>query len=925
MLTLVYFALRHGDLSSLLRALGHGDTLFHDFKAFFLPMGEAFWSDARSERPFVYGPLAGFGFACLAWLPSDVATACWAVATIAATIGLALVPRLAWPKVATTHALGVFALTIGAYPALHNLRFGQVSALLCLLSIGAGWAQHTGHSRRAGILLGLATSLKFYPALLALGFFVARDRKALTWFAGTSVVGLVVFPAALLGSSGVYGFYEHIYAEISSRFGSGISDPNSQGLSSFLHRFGHHHALLWLVDYETYIRAPIVVSWLGLCVWIIARKNPRQRPLEGWTGLLLATPLVVATSWPHYFMYLPFCAFVVWQVLEASDAGRRSALVGRVLLLVGVLLVWMPTFDFVADRIVYVRNALVLFANFCVMAALVLAQFGVARPAGSIRVESPRFGIPAWSLAFVGVVAVQVLAHIHSEPYDDAYFFVRFARNFVDGHGFCWNPIDGPVYGNTSQMFQALVAGIHAVFGDYTVVATRVLSGLALVITLAHMLPPGASAQRVAPLMLTFSSPMLLAPLNSGMETSLTACALLPLARFAAIERSPSPRRLRLVAALGVVLFTLRPDTLILSAGVLAFAPSKSLRERIIALAWLAAGVSMVMGTCTLYYGTPLPTAFFLKNTSTTLYGPHFLELSRVEKVNHVGFAALHFAPLIYLGLGAQARCRTLILRVGLPAAVFCAYHIFATTEVMGMHARYYLPALVFVAGALAADANSPVETGHRGRDMVFLGIWCGALLTAFLLGRLPDESGWPVGRTPPWHYAAMALGWIGYFVARERQHPFVLSAALCGIALTLAIENPMPRLRGVPTDDDYVGQSKRHVRSYRGLDQLQRCLGSQVHVYHSEIGTIGMQLREARITDLGGIMSPRLIHDHAGFESMCREDRPDAIFLPHRNYRAFNAEIAGGECIRGYRKVMHHSSSPLYVRADHWDAFHCD
>jgi hypothetical protein len=51
--------------------------------------------------------------------------------------------------------------------------------------------------------------------------------------------------------------------------------------------------------------------------------------------------------------------------------------------------------------------------------------------------------------------------------------------------------------------------------------------------------------------------------------------------------------------------------------------------------------------------------------------------------------------------------------------------------------------------------------------------------------------------------------------------------------------------------------------------------------------------------------------------------DRPPAIFLPHKNYRDLNEEIAQSHCLGGYRRVVERSSSALYVRRDLYPRFH--
>ncbi|HVR18457.1 MAG TPA: hypothetical protein VMS65_02130, partial [Polyangiaceae bacterium] len=92
--------------------------------------------------------------------------------------------------------------------------------------------------------------------------------------------------------------------------------------------------------------------------------------------------------------------------------------------------------------------------------------------------------------------------------------------------------------------------------------------------------------------------------------------------------------------------------------------------------------------------------------------------------------------------------------------------------------------------------------------------------------------------------------------------------------------------------------------------------------LYHSEIGVPGLVLPHARIVDLAGLMSRSIALDRPRFDAYCSRDRPEVVFLPHRNYAEQNREIAASACLRGYTRVIGRSSSPLYVRNDLAAAF---
>jgi hypothetical protein len=112
----------------------------------------------------------------------------------------------------------------------------------------------------------------------------------------------------------------------------------------------------------------------------------------------------------------------------------------------------------------------------------------------------------------------------------------------------------------------------------------------------------------------------------------------------------------------------------------------------------------------------------------------------------------------------------------------------------------------------------------------------------------------------------------------------------------------------------------KRHVSevtSFRGIYEVKRCLPDLQHVYHSEVGVVGLIFPDARVVDLAGLQSLGAGTSQGDFQARCQADRPEVIFLPHKNYAKLNAEIAAAPCLRSYERFVDRSSSPLHIRTD--------
>jgi len=74
------------------------------------------------------------------------------------------------------------------YPTFANIQFGQVTLILMPFEIGAWLAVRRNNNRLAGVLLGIAASLKPFFGLFLLYFLIRREWRALSWFISTIVI-----------------------------------------------------------------------------------------------------------------------------------------------------------------------------------------------------------------------------------------------------------------------------------------------------------------------------------------------------------------------------------------------------------------------------------------------------------------------------------------------------------------------------------------------------------------------------------------------------------------------------------------------------------------------------------------------------------------------------------------------------------------
>lgn len=465
-------------------------------------------------------------------------------------------------------------------------------------------------------------------------------------------------------------------------------------------------------------------------------------------------------------------------------------------------------------------------------------------------------------------------------PFDDAFFFLRFARHTVEAGVPAWNLPDGPVHGNTSQLQQGLATVGHFLLPGHGIAWARAWALLALAgggaLLARHRAPEGVA--------LALLGPVGLATLTTGMETALVlglgAAFLHALAR---------PGRDGALAGLAALLYLARPDTGLLTVGTLLLQRrGRAAGGALAAIAGLLVGLALV-------YGDPLPTAFLTKlAVGEGVYGPAFRAASAVARQRHGLLFLWVVAPLV---LAPRERDEWPLAGVAL---AFVGYHLLFTVDVMGMHARFFAPALPWLVPRARPTLQVPVALA-----------WLALGGAALAQRAVPDASGWAIGQVVPatWFAYAVAASLVG-----RAPWPAVPAALLVGVLA-------WPAHRGVPWRDDatHVATYASQVNSFKGLGIVARCLPADATVLHSEIGVPGMVLPDARIVDLGGLMAPGWTPETA--DARCEALAPDAVFLPHPNYARLRAALADGRCLDRYALVLRETSSPLYVRADHRDA----
>jgi hypothetical protein len=296
----------------------------------------------RSDTPikkYFYSPAFALLLVPIGELPLASAQALWTwlelsslVLLIAASVLLLRgAPR--W-----THAL-VLLLTLTSYPVLHNHKWGQANTALIALVMLALVLFERGLLALAGLALAGVAAARYYPAMYAIAFCARGGRKALAWFVALTLGLLIALPGVMMGAEHARHFFEASAASIAHEHKAWISGSHaSQFLPTALMRLAralHQRDVFGTRSLWVGIAAALAACNTVVAAWAVLR-GMRQRTLWAFCFMALSTPLLLPTSWMHYFVYLPLVqTFLVAELWRLH--GRRGARISV------FLMFWMPS------------------------------------------------------------------------------------------------------------------------------------------------------------------------------------------------------------------------------------------------------------------------------------------------------------------------------------------------------------------------------------------------------------------------------------------------------------------------------------------------------------------------------------------------------------------------------------------------------
>jgi alpha-1,2-mannosyltransferase len=286
------------------------------------------------------------------------------------------------------HTLIFVPLLAILLPLQTNFEHQNMNALLLALVAGATWQLTLGSAAVAGLLIGTATALKAFPALLILYVAARRYWTAVIVATASAVVLSTAVPIAVYGGAGFSALASDFWRLGNSGW---PIRGNNQSLIAAIDRLtiGHLGAGFDRSGVRVAADAPLatglfvmialLLTGALLCVLWKTRRRDASIPVEVAAVTALAI-LLSPIAWDHYWTMM-FPAFLILYDSNADTLLGRSgryAFWTAAVLTTGLspLTLGRTGFNMARDLSVYTIAALIVFASLLV----VCARAGRERP-----------------------------------------------------------------------------------------------------------------------------------------------------------------------------------------------------------------------------------------------------------------------------------------------------------------------------------------------------------------------------------------------------------------------------------------------------------------------------------------------------------------------------------------------------------------
>jgi hypothetical protein len=267
-----------------------------------LAAGETLYQTADGHYMFKYLPSSALLYVPLARLPLEAAKAIWFGLIVAGMVGVFwLAGTLVQDRRIPPRYLIIFPALILAKFFLHELRLGQINILVTLvmlvaLNTVASCASSPRNQVVAGTLIGIATAMKPYAAIMFPYLVVKRWGWSLAAAVGVLLLALAV-PAVFYGTQGNWRVLEQWFVTLTASTPELLTNNDNVSLIAFFTKWTGDRGLALTVT----LAALVVLALSLLAVIFQGGRVGRPAVLE-YAMLLVLIPLVSPLGWDYTFL-----------------------------------------------------------------------------------------------------------------------------------------------------------------------------------------------------------------------------------------------------------------------------------------------------------------------------------------------------------------------------------------------------------------------------------------------------------------------------------------------------------------------------------------------------------------------------------------------------------------------------------------------
>lgn len=301
---------------------------------------------------------------------------CWTILSVAAgIISIVLLVRCYFVKGRRLLiGLGLILAFFSYFPTVINIQDGQLSLILLLLLTLSFISLKFNIDYSAGLLLGIAISIKPILGLFAILLFLQRRWYGLICLSITYLICCLV-AYLLLGSPG----YE-AYAWCLQHVGWYSNGANVSLLGFLTRLLGNQEANFPLIS-ASIITKPLyyVLSTMIISIWVYYNHQKQQTNWQrdwGFASTIIVTLLISPLGWLYYFTWLIIAALVVWEGI------CHSLRYNHLILLLWAISISLSTIAFPALPREYIHGATVIlgwygigfYGLICALAGLIILR-----------------------------------------------------------------------------------------------------------------------------------------------------------------------------------------------------------------------------------------------------------------------------------------------------------------------------------------------------------------------------------------------------------------------------------------------------------------------------------------------------------------------------------------------------------------------